>query len=86
MASVERLPPGWIAFLDRHIRVTEAHDLRLVAGLHIDSRLLRAARCAERTVKGDFSAFVVCHNGLGVLKKMMDAMSLASGSSHSSSS
>lgn len=86
MASVERLPTGRVALLDAHLGVAKTHDFGLaVSASHIDSRLLRAARGAERTIQGDFPAFIFCHVRL-VRRKMMDAMSSASGSSQLSSS
>jgi len=86
MPGVERLLPGWVALLDRHIRVTEADNLRLSTGLHIDSRLLSAARCTERLIERYASTLIVSHSYLGDRKNILDEILLKSKSSHSSSS
>ena len=61
MTGAERLTTSRVAFLDRHIGVTKADNLGLVAGLDVDGRLLRAAWSTERLIDGYFSSLIVCH-------------------------
>jgi hypothetical protein len=61
MTSMERLPSSGLVFLDGHIRVTEPHNLDLVAALDINGTLLRAVRSAKRSIEGYFASVFRSH-------------------------